>query len=291
MGTLDGRVVVVTGAGRGLGRRYALLAAAEGASVVVNDNGCAPDGSGFDPVYAKSVAEEIVTAGGQAVASTADVREGAGARSLLDEAIGAYGAVHGLITNAGILRDRMFVNMSDDEWDDVITGQLRATYCSLSVFVRHWRDRNKAGSDDQPSIVTVSSTSGLLGQAGQSNYGAAKAAVASLSLILAGEVKRYGIRVNILTPVARTRMTEDVPGIKDMVAAPADGSFDVYHPANVAPLAVWLLSESCQLTGRAFFAKGSEIREFVPWHYGRIIDNGGVRWTVTELDKRMAELA
>jgi NAD(P)-dependent dehydrogenase (short-subunit alcohol dehydrogenase family) len=104
-------------------------------------------------------------------------------------------------------------------------------------------------------------------------------------------VKRYGIRVNILTPVARTRMTEDVPGIKDMVAAPADGSFDVYHPANVAPLAVWLLSESCQLTGRAFFAKGSEIREFVPWHYGRIIDNGGVRWTVTELDKRMAELA
>jgi NAD(P)-dependent dehydrogenase (short-subunit alcohol dehydrogenase family) len=291
MGALDGRVVVVTGAGRGLGREYALLAAAEGASVVVNDNGCGPDGRGSDPGCAESVAAEISASGGEAVASAVDVRERAGAQALLDQAIEAYGAVHGLVTNAGVLRDRMFANMSDDEWDDVIAGQLRATYCSLSVFVRHWRDRSKAGARDQPAIVTVSSTSGLLGAAGQSNYGAAKAAVASLSLILAGEVERYGIRVNILTPAARTRMTEDVPGIKDMVAAPADGSFDVYHPANVAPLAVWLLSPSCRLTGRAFFAKGSEVREFVPWHYGRIIDNDGARWTVADLDKRMAELA
>lgn len=291
MGALDGRVVVVTGAGRGLGREYALLAAAEGASVVVNDNGCAADGSGFDPAFAEAVTAEIVAAGGNATASAADVRDRAGAQALLEQALGAYGSVHGLVTNAGVLRDRMFANMSEDEWDDVIAGQLRSTFSSLSVFVRHWRDRSKAGADDQPSIVTVSSTSGLLGAAGQSNYGAAKAAIAALSIILAGEVKRYGIRVNTLVPAARTRMTEAAPGVKDMVAAPPDGSFDVYHPANVAPLAVWLLSPSNQFSGRTFFAKGSEVREFVPWHYGRVIDNDAVRWTVADLGKRMTELA
>jgi NAD(P)-dependent dehydrogenase (short-subunit alcohol dehydrogenase family) len=291
MGILDGRVVVVTGAGRGLGREYALLAATEGASVVVNDVGCASDGSGGDPGYAQSVAAEITAAKGHAMASTADVRERAGAQALLGQAIEAYGSVNGLVTNAGILRDRTFVNMSDDEWDDVVAGQLRSAFCSLSVFARHWRERSKAGADDQPSVVTVSSTSGLIGQAGQSNYGAAKAAVAAMSIIVAGEVERYGIRVNCLAPAARTRMTEDVPGLRDMVAAPADGSFDVYHPANVAPLVVWLLSPSCSFSGRTFFAKGSEVREFVPWHYGRTIDNNATRWTVADLDKRMAELA
>jgi NAD(P)-dependent dehydrogenase (short-subunit alcohol dehydrogenase family) len=291
MGVLDGRVVVVTGAGRGLGREYALLAAAEGASVVVNDIGCAPDGSGFDPACAESVAAEITAAGGNAVASSADVRGRSGAQSLLDQAIDTYGSVHGLVTNAGILRDRMFVNMSDDEWDDVLAGQLRSAFCTLSVFLRHWRDRKKAGADEQPSVVTVSSTSGLIGQAGQSNYGAAKAAVAALSIILAGEVERYGIRVNSLTPVARTRMTKDVPAFRDMLAAPADGSFDVYHPGNVAPLVVWLLSPSCPFSGRTFYAKGGEIREFLPWHYGRTIDNNGARWTVADLDKRIADLA
>nr|WP_222849592.1 SDR family NAD(P)-dependent oxidoreductase [Trebonia kvetii] len=291
MGALDGRVVVITGAGRGLGREYALLAAAEGASVVVNDNGCAADGSGFDPACAEIVTAEIVAAGGSATASAADVRDRAGAGALLEQALGTYGSVHGLVTNAGVLRDRMFANMSDDEWDDVIAGQLRSTFSPLSVFVRHWRDRSKAGAADQPSIVTVSSTSGLLGAAGQSNYGAAKAAIAALSSILAGEVKRYGIRVNTLVPAARTRMTEEAPGVKDMVAAPVDGSFDVYHPSNVAPLAIWLLSASNQFSGRTFFAKGAEVREFVPWHYGRVIDNGAARWTVAELDKRMTELA
>jgi NAD(P)-dependent dehydrogenase (short-subunit alcohol dehydrogenase family) len=291
MGVLDERVVVVTGAGRGLGREYALLAAADGARVVVNDVGCAPDGTGSDPGYAEAMAAEITAAGGAAVASAADVRERAGAQSVLDLAIDAYGAVHGLVASAGILRDRMFVNMSDSEWDDVIAGQLRSAFCSLSVFARHWRDRSKAGADDRPSVVTVSSTSGLIGQVGQSNYGAAKAAIAALSAIVAGEVERYGIRVNTLTPVARTRMTEDVPAFKDVVAVPADGSFDVYHPGNVAPLVVWLLSPSCPFSGRAFYAKGSEVREFVPWHYGRTIDNDGARWTVDGLAKRMADLA
>jgi NAD(P)-dependent dehydrogenase (short-subunit alcohol dehydrogenase family) len=291
MSVLDGRVVVVTGAGRGLGREYALLAAAEGASVVVNDTGCAPDGTGSDPAVAEQVAAGITAAGGSAVASSADVRDRAGAQALLDQATATYGAVHGLVANAGILRDRIFVNMGEDEWDDVIRGQLRSAFCSLSVFAGHWRERSKAGAADNPSIVAVSSTSGLIGAAGQSNYGAAKAAVAALSSILATEVERYGIRVNTLTPAARTRMTEDVPALHDIVAPPADGSFDTYHPANVAPLVVWLLSQSCPFSGRNFFAKGSEIREFLPWHYGRVLDNGGSRWTVADLDTRMRELA
>jgi NAD(P)-dependent dehydrogenase (short-subunit alcohol dehydrogenase family) len=292
MGALDGRVVVVTGAGGGLGREHALLLAAEGARVVVDDVGCAPDGTGTDPALAKRVAAEITAAGGEAVAGAADVRTVAGAEELLRLALGTYGEVHGLVANAGILRDRMFVNLSESEWDDVITGQLRATFAPLRVFAARWRDRSKAGWDGHPAVVTVSSTSGLIGQAGQSNYGAAKAGIAALSIIVAGEVERYGIRVNAITPVARTRMTQDVPAFKDLVAAPADpATFDVYHPGNVSPLVAWLLTETCPFTGRTFYAKGSEIREFLPWQYGRTLDKGGARWTVAELDEEMRTLA
>ncbi len=292
MGALDGRVVVVTGAGRGLGREYALLLAAEGARLVVDDVGCAPDGTGADPEPVKQVTAEIAAAGGEAVGSDADVRTGAGAQEVLRLALDTYGEVHGLVANAGILRDRMFVNMSDAEWDDVITGQLRATFAPLRVFTAHWRDRAKAGWQGGPAIVTVSSTSGLIGQAGQSNYGAAKAGIAALSIILAGEVERYGIRVNSITPVARTRMTQDVPGFADLVAAPADpAAFDLYHPGNVAPLVGWLLTETCPVTGRTFYAKGGEIREFLPWRYGRSIDNGGARWTLDRLAEEMRSLA
>jgi NAD(P)-dependent dehydrogenase (short-subunit alcohol dehydrogenase family) len=292
MGALDGRVVVVTGAGRGLGREYALLLAAEGARVVVDDAGCAPDGTGTDPAPAGRVAAEIAAAGGSAVASAADVRTLAGARQVLNLALDTYGEVHGLVANAGILRDRMFVNMTEAEWDDVITGQLRATFAPLRTFAAHWRDRAKAGWRGRPAVVTVSSTSGLIGQAGQSNYGAAKAGIAALSIIVAGEVERYGMRVNAVVPVARTRMTQDVPAFADLVAAPADPAvFDVYHPGNVAPLVAWLLGETCPFTGRTFYAKGGEIREFLPWRYGRAIDSGGARWTAAELDKEMRALA
>jgi NAD(P)-dependent dehydrogenase (short-subunit alcohol dehydrogenase family) len=188
-----------------------------------------------------------------------------------------------LVNNAGILRDRMFVNMSEEEWDDVVEGQLKSTFCAARTLAGYWRDRAKAGEPVAASMVNVSSTSGLLGQAGQSNYGAAKAGIASLSIILAGELGRYGVRVNAITPVARTRMTEDVPALKEMVAAPSDaGTFDVYHPAHVAPLVAWLLAEDCAATGQTFYARGGEIRHFVGWHYGATIREDG-DWTVDGL--------
>jgi NAD(P)-dependent dehydrogenase (short-subunit alcohol dehydrogenase family) len=290
MGALDGRVVIVTGAGRGLGREHARLIAAEGGSVVVDDVGCEPDGSGTDPSLADAVVKEIGEAGGIALARHDDVRTMAGAEALLAAAVERFGVVHGLVNNAGVLRDRMFVNMSEEEWDDVILGQLKPTFCASRVLAAYWRDRSKAGDQVAAAMVNVSSTSGLLGQAGQSNYGAAKAGIASMSIILAEELGRYGIRVNAITPVARTRMTEEVPGIKEMVAVPTDPeAFDVYHPANVSPLVAWLLTEGCPASGLTFYAKGGEIRQFRGWHYGDIVDNKA-RWTLAELEQAMPAL-
>ncbi|GAA4482106.1 SDR family oxidoreductase [Rhodococcus olei] len=290
MNQLKDRVIVVTGSGRGIGREHALLAAAEGAKVIVNDTGAGPDGKGLDPTFASLVADEITAAGGTAVAVSADVTTVAGAQKLLDAALENFGAVHGLVNNAGILRDRMFVNMSEEEWDDVVTGQLRATFAPCRVFGAHWRDRSKAGDKVAASIVNVSSTSGLLGAVGQSNYGAAKAGIASLTVILAQELDRYGVRANAITPVARTRMTENVPGIKEMVAKPADpNEFDVYHPGNVSPVVAYLLTEQCPANGAVFYAKGGEIRQFLGWQYGKTIDKGS-RWTVDELVQEMSGL-
>jgi NAD(P)-dependent dehydrogenase (short-subunit alcohol dehydrogenase family) len=290
MGALNGQVVVVTGGGGGLGREHALLLGAEGASVVVDDVGGAPDGTGSAPARAAAVAAEIEAAGGRAVASAADVRTIAGVRDLLALTLDTFGQVDGVVANAGILRDRMFVNMSEDEWDDVIVGQLRSTFCTARVFAGHWRDRAKAGELPDASLVTVSSTSGLIGQPGQSNYGAAKAGIAAMSTILAGELARYGVRVNSVVPVARTRMTADLPALKDTFAAPADPDmFDMYNPGNVSPVVAWLLTRSCKVTGRTFYAKGGEIREFVPWSYGRSVDKGA-RWTVDELGEEMRQL-
>lgn len=288
MGALQGRVVVVTGAGRGLGREHALLAAAEGASVVVADTGAAADGTGGDPSVVEAVAAEITTAGGQAVASTADVATTEGARGLLALARDTYGRVDGLVNNAGILRDRMFVNMSEDDWDAVIRGQLRATFAPCRVFADHWRTESKAGNQPVASIVNVSSTSGLIGAVGQTNYGAGKAAIAALTVILAQEIGRYGVRVNAVVPVARTRMTQDLPGIGELVAAPADpAAFDVYHPGNVSPLVAWLLTADAPVTGEVYYAKGGEIRRFAPWSYDWTLDKGA-RWSVGEIAKEMA---
>jgi NAD(P)-dependent dehydrogenase (short-subunit alcohol dehydrogenase family) len=290
METLADRVVVVTGAGRGLGREHALLAAAEGAAVVVDDNGCEADGTGTDPALAAAVVAEIEAAGGRALASTEDVATMAGAEALLAATLEAFGRVDGLVNNAGVLRDRMFVNLDEEDWDAVIRGQLRATYCPANAFARHWRGLAKAGETVDASMVNVPSTSGLIGQVGQTNYGAAKAAIGSLTLILAEELGRYGIRVNGVVPVARTRMTADVPAFADLLAAPADpAEFDVYHPGNVSPLVAWLLRADCAVGGQVFYAKGGEIRRFLGWHYGATTAKSG-RWEVDELDAAMAPL-
>ncbi|SMC95912.1 SDR family NAD(P)-dependent oxidoreductase [Lentzea albidocapillata] len=287
MASLADRVVVITGAGRGIGREHALLAAREGARVVVNDTGADAAGRNADPSVAQAVVDEITASGGTAVAHTADVATVAGAVELLELARSTYGAVHGLVNNAGILRDRMFVNMSEDDWDAVVRGQLGATFAPSQVFARYWRDESKAGRQPVASVVNVSSTSGLIGAIGQTNYGAAKAGIAALTLMVAQELARYGVRTNALTPVARTRMTQDLPGIGEMVAAPEDpDAFDVYHPGNIPPLVAWLLTEDCPANGQVFYVKGGEIRQFTGWSYGWTVDKGD-RWTVAELDKEL----
>jgi NAD(P)-dependent dehydrogenase (short-subunit alcohol dehydrogenase family) len=288
MGVLASRVVVVTGAGRGLGREHARLLASEGARLVVNDLGCAADGSGADPAVIEALADELRGAGAEVASTADDVATMEGARRLLDAALDAYGEVHALVNNAGILRDRMLVNMSEDEWDDVIRGQLRGTFGPTRVFAAHWRDRSRSGDTPGAAIVNVSSTSGLIGQAGQTNYGAAKAGIAALTVILAEEVRRYGIRVNGIVPVARTRMTEHVPGVAELIAAPADpDAFDVYHPGNVSPVVGWLVSAGCPVTGQLYYAKGGEIRRMLGWRYETLLDREA-RWTVAELDKALA---
>ncbi|KQY54275.1 MULTISPECIES: SDR family oxidoreductase [unclassified Nocardioides] len=284
MSALNDRVVVITGAGRGIGRAHALFAAEEGAKVVVNDIGAGSDGRGSDGSVAAAVVDEITAAGGTAVGSTADVRTMAGAQELLDLALATYGRVDGLVNNAGVLRDKMFANMSEDDWDAVIEGQLKATFAPSRIFAAHWRDESKAGRQPSASLVNVPSTSGLIGAVGQTNYGAAKAGIAALTVILAQELGRYGVRVNAVTPVARTRMTEDLPKIGEMVAAPTDPSlFDVYHPGNVSPLVGWLLTEGCPENGSVWYAKGGEIRRFAGWSYEWTVDKGQ-RWTIEELD-------
>jgi NAD(P)-dependent dehydrogenase (short-subunit alcohol dehydrogenase family) len=265
MGVLDGRIAIITGAGRGIGRQHALLFAKEGAHVVVCDNGSGPDGTGSDPTLAQGVADEITKADGVAVASSADVSTMAGAQSVWGLAHEAFGDCNVVVNNAGILRDKMFATMSEDDWDAVINGHLRTTFCMSRVACGAWRDENKAGKAVNASIINTSSTSGLIGTPGQTNYGAAKSAIATLTIILAMEANRYGTRVNAIVPAARTRMTEDSPGTKDLVKKPDDGSFDVFGPEHVSPVVAYLAMADCPLTGRVFMAKGGDIRPFVPW--------------------------
>lgn len=266
MGALDGRICVITGAGRGIGREHALLFAAEGAKVVVNDTGGAVDGTGHDPSVAQAVVDEIVRAGGTAVASDANVSTMAGAQAVQDLALEAFGDLHVVVNNAGVLRDKMFANMSEEDWDAAINGHLKTTFCMSRVACGRWRDESKAGREVNAAIVNTTSTSGLIGAIGQTNYGAAKAAIASLTIILAQEAQRYGVRVNAICPAARTRMTAESPGTKDLVKKPDDpDAFDVYAPHHVSPVVAYLASEECTLTGRVFMVKGGDIRPFVPW--------------------------
>ncbi len=280
---LSGRVAVITGAGRGMGREHARLFATEGAAVVVNDTGADRDGTGTAPEVAEAVAAELRAAGGSAVASADDVTTMAGAERVVGAALEAWGHLDVLVNNAGILRDRMFVNMTEDDWDAVVRGHLRSTFCTTRVAAGLWRERSKQGQAPAAAVVNVSSTSGLIGAVGQSNYGAAKAGLAAMTVILAEELGRYDVRVNAIVPVARTRMTEEVAGIADVVRAPEDpASFDTYHPANVSPVVAWLATRDCPLSGQVLYVRGGQVRVMQGWSYGRTVERDD-RWTVEDL--------
>jgi NAD(P)-dependent dehydrogenase (short-subunit alcohol dehydrogenase family) len=286
MGMLDGKVAVITGAGRGIGRGEALLLASEGAHVVVNDVGGEWDGTGQDPRPASQVVEEIQATGGQAVGHFEDISEPDGAASALELALKTWGRIDALVNNAGILRDRMTFNMSVEEWDAVIKVHLRGTFLCTQWLCAHWRERAKAGEQVNGRIVNTSSTSGLLGNAGQANYGAAKAGIAAFTQIVAMEMARYGVTVNAIAPGARTRMTEKTFG--ELQAT--EGEFDPLDPENVAPVVAYLCTDrAAHITGQVFGITGGLLQLYQGWTPVAEIDKGA-RWEPAELADRVDEL-
>src|SRR5581483_9266555 len=273
MGFCNNRTIIVTGAGGGLGRAYAIALAAEGAKVVVND---------IRADAAQAVVNEI---GRSALANSDDITSMAGAARIVDAAVAKFGDVHGVVNNAGIVRDKMFASMSEEEWDLVIKVHLKGHFCITSTLVKRWRDQVKAGQKVDARIVNTSS--GLNGSVGQSNYAAAKGGIASLTLVQAAELGRYGITANALAPAARTGMTEKV--FADMMKKP-EGGFDHYAPENVAPLVVWLCSPlSAGVTGKVFEVEGGKLSIATGWHTGPIIDKKA-RWKAEELSEAVAKL-
>ena len=288
MGSLDGRVAIITGAGRGLGRAHARLFAAEGAKVIVNDLGSASDGSGADPSAAAEVVEEIVAAGGEAVASTHDVADWADAERLVLHAIDTFGELDILVNNAGIVRDRMIVNMTEAEWDSVVAVHLKGHFAPLRFAGAYWRERCKAGSDRVRSVVHTSSTSGLFANPGQSNYGAAKSAIATLSQIAAKELSKYHVRSNCVVPVARTRLSAATPALVEIMSPPPN-AFDVWDPANASPLFAYLASEACAFNGQTFYVQGGAIALVDGWERRDGIERDAT-WTVAELAESLKPL-
>lgn len=286
-GLCQGRVVIVTGAGRGIGRAHALAFAAEGAQVVVNDVGVALDGSATAEGPAADVVAEIEALGGKAVANTDDVADFAGAQRLIGSALEHFGRLDVLVNNAGVVRDRMLVNLAEDEWDAVIRVHLKGHFATLRHAAAHWRAEAKAGRTPSARVINTSSGAGLLGSVGQGNYVAAKAGIAGLTVVAAEELARYGVTVNAIAPSARTRMTEEV--FAEMMAAPEDG-FDVMAPENVSPLVVWLGSEeSAEVTGRVFEVEGGQVSLAQGWRHGPAEDKGA-RWEPAELGPVVARL-
>ena len=290
MGALDGRVAIITGAGRGLGREHALLFAAEGANVVVNDLGGGPDGTGADTGPAQQVVDEIRAAGGVAVANTDDVTSAEGAQRMVDQAVEVFGALHVLVNNAGILRDRTIVNMTDGEWDDVIRVHLRGHFMPTRAAARYWREQSKAGQSLRPSLISTTSTSGLFSNPGQANYGAAKTGIVTLTIIAQRELGRYGVKANAIAPAARTRLTLATPGMPDSVLRPPAEGFDPFDPANVSPFIGYLATADCPVKGRIFYVAGGSVRLVQPFAIVDSVTKDG-RWTIEELAKEAGRLA
>jgi NAD(P)-dependent dehydrogenase (short-subunit alcohol dehydrogenase family) len=283
MPSLEGKVAIVTGAGRGIGRGHALALAQAGARVVVNDLGASLAGEGTDATPAQAVVNEIVAGGGEAVANYDDVSDFGAADHMIQRAIERYGGLDILVLNAGILRDRMLVNMTEEEWDAVIAVHLKGHFAPLRHAAAYWRERSKGGESLRARVITTSSPSGVFGNVGQANYGAAKAAIAGLTLITAQELHRYGVTVNCIAPNARTRMTEETFGD---LPAPEEG-FDPLDPGNMAPLVVALCADDAQdITGQCFFVWGGSVNVLRPWDAGELFA-ADARW---DADALLAEL-
>jgi NAD(P)-dependent dehydrogenase (short-subunit alcohol dehydrogenase family) len=286
-GICDGRIVIVTGAARGIGREHALAFAREGARVVVNDLGVARDGTGEDSSPAHEVVDEIVASGGDAIANGDDIADWEGARRLVHTAIDTYGGLDVLVNNAGFLRDRMVFTTSEEEWDAVIRVHLKGHFATTRHATEWWRNRAKAGAPVDGRIVNTSSGAGLMGAVGQGAYAAAKAGIAALTLVEAAEMGRYGVTANAIAPAARTRMTEEVFG--ERMQAP-DSGFDANHPGNISPLVVWLGSaESADVTGRVFEVEGGMISVADGWQHGPAVDRGE-RWEPAQIGSAVRKL-
>ncbi len=290
MGALEGRVAIITGAGRGLGREHALLFAAEGAKLVVNDRGGANDGAGADEWPAAEVVAEVKAAGGEAIANGDDVADWDGAQRLINSAVRTFGDLDILVNNAGILRDRVLVNMSEAEWDDVVRVHLRGHFAPTRWAAAYWREEAKNGRAKPRNLVHTSSTSGLFSNPGQSNYGAAKTGIATFSQIIAKELTRYEVKSNCIAPGARTRLTLATPGLEE-VMTPKDGAFDEWDPANVSPLVAFLSTAECPFNGETFFVQGGVVKRVRSWEMAETVEHPHERWTVAELSQALAVLA
>jgi NAD(P)-dependent dehydrogenase (short-subunit alcohol dehydrogenase family) len=285
MGSLDGRVVIVTGAGRGIGREHALLMASEGARLVINDLGGNVDGSGADVGPAQEVVDEIKAMGGEAIANTDSVTSWEGGQRMVNAAVEAFGDLHVLVNNAGILRDRVLVNMTEEEWDAVIAVHLKGHFVPSRWAAAYWREKSKETGGPLKAAIVNTASGAMLGNPGQTNYSAAKAGIAAATLVMAQELGRYGVRANCLAPVARTRMTLQTPGLGDVVKPPDDpAEFDIYDPANISPLVAYLATEACPFTGGVFHVGANEVGLYGGWSLDadRIIATDG-RWTVADL--------
>ncbi|OBA93404.1 short-chain dehydrogenase [Mycolicibacterium fortuitum] len=287
MGALEGRVAVITGAGRGIGREHALLFAREGASVVVNDLGGSNTGEGADTGPAHEVVDEIVAAGGKAVANTQNIATWDGAAQLVEQAISEFGGLDVVVNNAGILRDGFIAGMDESQWDTVLAVHLKGHFSVLRHAATYWKEQSKAGNQPNAAVINTASGSGLtIPNAGQVNYGAAKAGIAAMTLVAAEELERYGVRVNAIAPIARTRLTLATPGMGALMGEPEEGEVDLFSPANISPLVGYLASEKCPVTGKVFAVQGGAISELGGWHDVKTIETDGL-WEIDDIAVRL----
>jgi NAD(P)-dependent dehydrogenase (short-subunit alcohol dehydrogenase family) len=292
MGSLENRVAIVTGAGRGIGRAHALLLAREGAAVVVNDLGGANTGDGSDAGPAREVVEEIIAAGGRAVANTDSVSDWDSAKELIAQAITEFGGLDVVVNNAGILRDGFIAGLQEQQWDAVIGVHLKGHISLLHHAAAYWKEQSKAGKQPSAAVINTASASGTFSVfPGQANYAAAKAGIAALTLVAAAELERYGVRVNAIAPVARTRLTLATPGMGAIFAAEVpEGQFDAFSPDAIAPVVAYLAGPDCQLNGKVLAVQGGAISLLQAWTFAETVETDGA-WVLEELPKQLGHWA